>query len=75
MRGTAKTGIHKPEVSRTRARASLRALKREPHAAASPGAIARQARSAARKRSPAQRHAAAMKAVRTKRAVKRRTTR
>ena len=66
-RKTATTGIREPRVSRTRSRASLAALKREPKAAASHAALARQARSAARKRGPAARHAAAVKAVRTKR--------
>jgi len=53
-------------VSRRRSRAITSALKREGHAAASKGALARQAKSAARKRGPAARSAAARKAVRTK---------
>ena len=55
---------HKP--SRRRSRAVTQALKREGHAAASHGAISRQARAAAAKRSPASRSAAARKAARTK---------
>lgn len=50
----------------TRSRAIRKALKREPHGAASRRALARQARSAARRRSPAERSEAAEKAARTK---------
>ena len=57
---------HEKGVSPRRARAILGALKREPHAAASKTALARQAKSAARKRPAAERSAAARKAVRTK---------
>jgi hypothetical protein len=49
-----------------RARASELALKREPRAAASPRAIARQAHQVARRRGPAQRSAAARKAAHTR---------
>lgn len=56
---------HEP-VSPTRSRAREKALKREPHQAASRTALSRQARSAARRRTAAERSAAARKAVRTK---------
>jgi Family of unknown function (DUF6496) len=49
-----------------RSRAIEKALEREGRAAASPEALARQAREAARRRGPAKRKAAAKKAVRTK---------
>ena len=49
-----------------RRRATTSALKREGHSAASPQALARQARSAACRRSRTQRSAAARKAARTK---------
>src|SRR5436190_11288291 len=52
-----------------RSRATLNALKREGHSAASKEALSKHARAAARKRSPANRSAAAKKAART-RAVK-----
>lgn len=55
---------HKP--STTRSRAILRALRREGHAAASPGALARQARASAQRRGAVSRHRAALKAVHTK---------
>jgi len=54
--------------SRTRSRATRRALKKKGHSAASPRSLSRQARNAARKRSSASRHNAAMKASRTRRA-------
>jgi len=53
--------------SRTRSRASLGALKHERRRAASPTALARQAKSSARKRGPKARRAAARKAARTRR--------
>ena len=56
----------KHAVSRTRSRAVSTALKREPHAAASKIALARQAKSSARKRSASERSAAARKAAQTK---------
>jgi hypothetical protein len=60
-------GSHrKKSVSRTRSRATRRALEREGRAAASPAALARQAKLAASHRSPAARSAAARKAARTK---------
>jgi Family of unknown function (DUF6496) len=52
--------------SRTRSRAIEGVLKREGHEAASPEALARQARRSARARGPAARRRAAAKAVRTK---------
>jgi len=53
-------------VSRKRSRAVSGALAREGHQAASPGALATQARGAARKRSQSQRSASAKQAARTK---------
>ena len=53
-------------VSRKRSRATLGALKREGHGAASHSALARQAKTAASRRTPGQRSAAARKAARTK---------
>jgi hypothetical protein len=55
-----------------RSRAIRRALKREPHRAASRQALARQARAAARRRPRSARKAAARRAVRTKSARVRR---
>jgi hypothetical protein len=52
--------------STKRSRATLRALKREGHGAASKKALSRQARSAAAKRSAASRSRAAKKAARTR---------
>jgi hypothetical protein len=63
-KGRKRTGAKK--VSRTRARAVKRALRREGHSAASHAALAKQARSTARRRGPAKRSAAARKAVATK---------
>jgi hypothetical protein len=56
---------HEP-VSSIRSRAREKALKREPHEAASHTALSRQARSAASRRTAADRSAAARKAARTK---------
>jgi hypothetical protein len=53
-------------TSRTRSRATTKALRREGHSAASPQSLARQARSSARRRGSAATHSAARKAVRTK---------
>ena len=53
-------------VSKARSRAVSKALAREPHAAGTKTALARQAKSAARMRSAADRSAAARKAARTK---------
>jgi hypothetical protein len=65
-RDTAKGASGARKVSRKRSRAVEGALKREPHAAASKSALARQARTAARKRSASDRSAAAHKAARTR---------
>ena len=59
--------------SRRRAAATERALNREPRRAATPEALARQARTAARRRGPMARKAAARKAVATKGPVGRKT--
>jgi hypothetical protein len=56
----------KRTVSTKRSRAVSKALRREPHAAASSHALASQARRAARRRTASQRSASAKKAVRTK---------
>src|SRR6266581_8836030 len=55
-----------PKPGRTRSRAVLKALKREPRRAASREALARQTRQAARRRGPTARKAAARKAIATK---------
>ena len=52
--------------SRTRSRATSRALRREGHSAASRASLSRQAYSAAEKRGSRSRHRAAMAAIRTK---------
>jgi len=54
------------QPSAKRSRATLKALRREGHSAASHSALARQARSSAHRRSAAQRSAAAKKAARTR---------
>ena len=54
--------------SATRSRATIAALKKEGHSAASPKALSKQAHAAAQKRGPAARHRAAMKASRTRKA-------
>ena len=59
-------GRHPHKPSRTRARATTSALKREGRSAVSHDALARQAHRAAGKRTAAQRSAAARKAARTK---------
>lgn len=56
----------KRTVSAKRSRAVSKALRREPHAAASPRALASHARASARRRTATQRSASAKKAVRTK---------
>jgi hypothetical protein len=58
--------------SRRRGRATERALKREPHRAASRSALASQAHQSAARRGPAARSAAARKAARTKGRTERR---
>jgi hypothetical protein len=60
------------KTSVRRSRAMLKRLEREGRSAASPQALARQARSAARRRSAASRSASAKKAVRTKGPARRR---
>ena len=59
-------GSTRRKPSAPRSRAISRALKREGHQAASPEALARQARRSARARGPGARREAAAKAVRTK---------
>ena len=54
------------EPSATRSRARKKALRREPHKAASKAALSRQARAAAAKRTRAERSASAKKAARTR---------
>jgi hypothetical protein len=54
------------EPSRTRSRATTKALQREGHSAASHSALSKQARSAAQHRSAASRQGAAKKAARTR---------
>jgi hypothetical protein len=61
----------KRRVSPARSRATLRALKREGHEAASKTQLARQARSSARKRPAAARRASARRAVRTRQGLRR----
>jgi hypothetical protein len=61
------SGRHPHKVSVKRARATMKALKREGHSAASHDALARQARSSARRRTATQRSATARKAARTRR--------
>jgi hypothetical protein len=56
-------------TSPARGRASLRALKRYGRSAASPAALARQARASARRRTSAERSAAAHRAARTRKAA------
>ena len=56
----------KRKVSAKRSRAVRKALRREPHAAATKRALGAHARAAARRRTATQRSAAAKKAVRTK---------
>jgi len=62
---TEKGQSHTP-VSKTRSRARIKALKKEPTTTVSHSALARQAHKAAMKRSAASRSAAAKKAARTK---------
>ena len=59
-----KAGAQRPSAKRSRA--TSKALRREGHSAASPAALARQARSAAKKRTRADRSRAARRAVRTR---------
>jgi len=62
----ARASHRRAKPSRRRSQAARRALKREPHRAASRKALARQARSAARRRSAKSRRASARKAARTR---------
>jgi hypothetical protein len=55
-------------VSKTRSRATERALKREPRSSASHSSLSRQAKTAAKKRGKSARSKAAMKAARTRKA-------
>jgi uncharacterized protein DUF6496 len=57
---------HPHKISRTRSRATERALKGEPHATASKSALSRQSKKAAAARSKASRSRAANKAARTR---------
>jgi hypothetical protein len=59
-------------VSASRSRATTKALRREPRAAASKLALSRQARASAKKRTAGERSAAARKAARTRAGEKRR---
>jgi len=59
-------------VSASRSRAAKKALRSEPHAAASKLALSRQARASAKKRTAGERSAAARKAARTRARDKRR---
>jgi hypothetical protein len=65
-KATAKKAAPAPKVSAKRSRAASAALKSEGHEAASPAALAKQARGAAAKRTPAERSATAKKAARTR---------
>jgi hypothetical protein len=65
QRDVQKSGSRK-KTSAKRSRATSNALKREPHEAASPRALAKQARGAAARRSAASRSQAAKQAARTK---------
>jgi Family of unknown function (DUF6496) len=56
----------KTSVNKTRSRAALKALQREPQSTVSPHALSEHAQKAAQRRSAAEREEAAMKAVRTK---------
>jgi hypothetical protein len=58
---------HPHKISRTRSRATERALKREPHASASKSALSRQSKRASTIRGKASRTQAAKKAARTRR--------
>ena len=67
-----KAGQHgNGSVSRTRSRATTKALKKEGHSAASHTALSKQAKTAAKKRTASERSAAAKKAARTKGPAKR----
>ena len=59
-------GRHPHAPSRTRSRATEKALKREPHRAASKKSLSRHAHAVAKRRGPAARSASARKAARTR---------
>jgi hypothetical protein len=59
-------GLRGGKVSRTRSRATMSALRREGHSAASPSSPSRQAKTASRRRGQRSRHRAAQKAARTR---------
>ena len=65
QRDTEKGKTHAP-VSRTRSRARIKALKKEPTTSVSSSALSRQASAAAKKRSSASRSVSARKAARTR---------
>ncbi|HET7000985.1 MAG TPA: DUF6496 domain-containing protein [Puia sp.] len=65
IRESEKALRHEP-ISRTRSRARVKALKREPTSTVSKTALSRQAKSAAKKRTPESRSASAKKAARTR---------
>jgi uncharacterized protein DUF6496 len=77
VRKQARRDLKKGAASRTkepsakRSRATTKALKREPHAAASHRALSRQAHAASRKRTAAERSRAAKKAARTRERINR----
>ena len=67
IRDSAKGAAHtNAKPSRTRSRATTKALQREGSSAASPASLARQAHQSAKRRGPANRQAAARKAARTR---------
>jgi hypothetical protein len=62
-----KKGQSKTPVSRTRSRARIKALKKEPRTSVSHKALSQQAKEAAKKRTRSERSASAKKAVKTRR--------
>ena len=64
-----KRGLSPSRPSRTRSRAVIQALKKEPRATVSKAALARQTHQAAARRTPAERSAAARKAAATRRRI------
>ena len=70
-KGVRAEGKKRGKVSRTRSRASEKALKRQPRKAASRRSLSRQAKTVAAKRSHADRSRAAKKAARTRKRNKR----
>ncbi len=65
QRDTEKGQAHAP-ISRSRSRARIKALKKEPTTSVSSSALSKQARAAAKKRTAASRSASARKAARTR---------